>query len=618
MTSPSGRLLLGYSLFLALCATIGLALSGFDLQQHIHGVRLALVIAICGMLAGRFQRNPALAMLAIDFAALLILVVGLNYVRLCLKWYGIDGPGWYTSYLAAAMALGGFLTLPLLLWSRPKKNRHAVEWWRPSPLIALPIVVLIRFPRCRHGLGIVRRNGLTLGALMLIIGVVLTNGDRVPRRSVATIFQTARLAKEHHEFLRDVLDDPQELKQILTDRKQMEELLDDPRAQDLIEDLTAIGGLLEGTDVAAVAKRVADGDLTALDELLDNDWLSAAKALLADIDSKDGALSELLDKDELAAAKTLLSRAVTDRDNSDKKLDDEARSAAKKLLLSAADSDSKKRQNVVSVLQKVGGARHADFSGNLPDLMDIDINDPIVLRALRELDISPKEAARLASSVANASHTKDKFSQRQLTAAAIANHLNSTAQSRLNSKLPSQRTPADRLAPERQSSRLANQSGSTFGSHNDPRLGVHSIQVKPVPEPLEPLNVFALVDPQPDFLQQRLGAHLASAPPLIEPTAPEQPIAEQPSIPEPEAVATAPITVLHPVPVEITIPQIDDQPMLVAAPITPSNPTEVDRNDRIEPTASALTHLGGRLPPIAGTLCMLAGFLTVGVSLSRR
>ncbi len=618
MTSSSRKLLLGYSLFLALCGTVGLVLSGLDLQQHIHGLRLALVLAICGMLAGRFRRNPALAMLAIDFAALLILVMGLNYLRLCLKWYGIEGPGWYTSYIAAAMALGGFLTLPLLLWSRPKKNLLAVEWWRPSPLISLPIVVLIRFPRCRHGLGIVRRNGLTLGALMLIIGFVLTNGDRLPRRSVAAISHTARLATEHHEFLRDVLDDPQKLKQILTDREQMEELLDDPRAQDLIEDLTASGGLLEGTDVAAVAKRVADGDLTALDELLENERLSAAKALPADIDSKDGALSELLDKDELAAAKTLLSRAVNERDNSDKTLDDEARSAAKKLLSSAAGLDSKKRRNVALVLQKVGGARHPDFSGSLPDLMDIDINDPIVLKALRELDISPKEAARLASSAAKASHTKDKFSQRQATAAAIASLLNSTTQSRLNSKPPSQRTPIDRLAPQRQSSRLANQSGSTFGSHNDPHLGVHSIQVKPVPEPLEPLNVFALVDPQPDFLQQRLGAHLASAPPLIEPTAPERPIAEQPLTPELEAVATAPITVLHPIPGEITIPQVDDQPMLVAAPISLPAPIEVVRSDRIEPTASALTHLGGKLPPMAGTLCMLAGFLTVGVSLSRR
>ena len=614
MTSQSRKLLLGYSLFLVLCGTAGLVISGFDLQQPFHGVRLAVVVAICGLLAGRFQRNPALAMLAIDFAALLILVMGLNYARLFRNWYGIEGPGWYTSYVVASMALGSLLMLPLLLWSRPRTNRRAIEWWRPSPLISLPILVLIRFPRCRHGLGIARRGGLTLGALMLIIGFILTTGDRLPRRSVAAMIQTARLAQEHHEFLRDVLDDPQGLKQMLADPERLEELLDDPRAQDLIEDLTAEGGLLEGTDVAAMAERVATGDLDALNELLDDEGLSAAKALLADISSEDSALNELLDEDELAAAKTLLSRTDTDRANHDNAADDDARAAAKKLLSIASDSDSTKRQNVASVLQKVGGASGAGFSGSLSDLKDIDINDPKVQQALRDLDIDPEEAARLASSATNAPGIKDKVSQRLPTSSAIISQFNAAAQSRLNSKLLSQRMPGDRVAPERFSSRLTSQGGGAFGPPDAPRLGVRSVQIKPAPvdqpEPVEPADVLALVDSQPDILQQP-----ASETPPIEPNI-EQPIAEQPV--RSEAVATTPIALPDPTPVEVLPPRIDDQPTLAAAHVPPIAQTEVDRNDRTKPTRSALTHLSTRLPPMAGTLCMLAGFLTIGVSVSRR
>ena len=619
MTSPSGRLLLGYCLFLVLCGTAGFVLSGFDLQQHIHGVRLAVVIAICGILAGRFQRNPALAMLATDSAMLLILVMGLNYGRLFLKWHGIEGPGWQTSYVAASMAVGSLLMLPFLLWSRPKTNRLAVEWWRPSPLITLPILVLIRFPRCRHGLGVARRGGLTLGALMLIIGVVLMNADRLPRRSVATMIQTARLAQEHHELLRDMLDDPQKLKQILTDREQLEDFLDDPRAQDLIEDLTADGGLLEGTDVAALAQRVAEGDLDAINELLDDEGMSAAKTLLADISSEDGALSQLLDENELAAARTLLSGTDTDPANRGKAVDDEARAAAKKLLLSAADSDSTKRQGMASILQKIGGGSGGGFSGSLSDLGNININDPKVQQALKELDIDPQEAERLASSAISAVGNDDKLRQHMPTKSAIVDRLGASTQARLNSILPSQRSPVDRVAPERFSSRLANHGGSPFGSPSDARLGVHSIQVKPAPQqqslPTEPINVFALVNPQPDFLQQRLGEHFASAP-ATDQSAPAQPNEQEPVTAE--ALVTASIALPDPSLVEITPPQTDDQPTLVTAQVSPRTSTEVGRNDRIEPMATALTHLGTSLPSIAGTLCMFAGLLTIGLSLSRR
>ncbi|MEE9129938.1 MAG: hypothetical protein V3T84_07950 [Phycisphaerales bacterium] len=145
-------------MYLLLCGLAGYALAGIDAQVHIHGVRLALAVGVCAMIAGRVDRTRTLAVLAIDCSALLILAAGLNYIRLWFKWYGIQGADWYTPYLAAAMALGSFVTLPLLVRSRPKPNRFAAEWWRPSPLISLAVLVLIRFPRCRHGLGAARRG----------------------------------------------------------------------------------------------------------------------------------------------------------------------------------------------------------------------------------------------------------------------------------------------------------------------------------------------------------------------------------------------------------------------------------------------------------------------------
>ncbi|MCZ6653088.1 MAG: hypothetical protein O7D91_08670 [Planctomycetota bacterium] len=621
MHRQSQHVLFGYLLFLLLCGLAGYALSGIDAHQHMHGVRLALVIGICGMLAGRFRRNGALAVLAIDFGALLILAAGLNYVRLCFKWYGIQGPDWYTPYLAAAMALGSFVALPLLVRSRPKPNRSAVEWWRPSPLISLVVLVLIRFPRCRHGLGAARRAGLTLGTLLVIIGFVFTNSDRLPRRSVAAMFQTARLAQEHQALLRDLLDDPQQLRQILNDREQLEELLADPRAQDLITDLTADGGLLEGADVRALAERVAEGDLDAVNELLDEAGLPAAKELLADMSSNDGALKELLDDNELDAAKTLLSSASSD----------EARSAAKTLLSRAADLDSTKRQDVASALGKIGHTRSADLLSHLPDITDIDLNDTKFQAAMRELGLDPQEAARLAAGAADATtRTTDRLVQRLASSVGATNHLGLKVNPRMNTRVLPQRILAEHAPIERLTTRLLPEKVNSQRSGHRHRLGLRSIQIRKAPTPNEPLNVFALVKPRPDFLQERLGEYFASA--TTEPLhnqgespepAPQETSPQPPVIPV--AVAAVTVTQLDPTPLQPPSAELDDRPALIddhptrhvaQAPTTIQ--TQVSGNDDRMLEAGAASTRFGRLAPMLGAACMLAGLLTIGASLSRR
>lgn len=615
MHRRSQHVLFGYVLYLLLCGLAGYALAGIDAHEHMHGIRLALVIGICGMLASRFERNGALAVLAIDFSALLILAAGLNYVRLCFKWYGIQGADWYTPYLAAAMALGSFVTLPLLVRSRPKPNPSAAEWWRPSPLISLAVLVLIRFPRCRHGLGAARRAGLTLGTLLVIIGFVFTNSHRLPRRSLAAMFQTARLAQQHQELLRDLLDDPQQLRQILNDREKLEELLADPRAQDLIADLTADGGLLEGADVRALAEHVAEGDLDAVNELLDEAGLSAAKDLLADINSNDGTLKKLLDDNELAAAKTLLSSASSD----------ETRSAAKTLLSTVANPDSTKRQDAAAVLGKIRQTGSADLLSHLPDIANIDFNDTRAQAALRELGLDPREAARLAAGAADANRTTDRQVRIPASSVAPMNRFGA----KMNARLRPQRIRGERAPSGRLSSRLLPETVDSQRSGHRHRLGVRSIQTERVSTPNEPLNVLALVKPQPDFLQQRLAEHLASATTEPRHNQSESPDpTSQETIPPPPVipVAIAAVTGTQPDPTLVERPsaELDDRP----APIDDNPPREVaqtpttirtpvSRQDRMREAAVASTRLGG-LASMVGAACLFAGLLTIGASLSRR
>ncbi len=163
-------------------------------------------------------------------------------------------------------------------------------------------------------------------------------------------------------------------------------------------------------------------------------------------------------------------------------------------------------------------------------------------------------------------------------------------------------------------------------------LGLRSIQIQEAtPTPNEPLNVFALVKPRPDFLQERLGEYLASATaePLHdqsespEPTSQQETTLPPPVIPVDVAAVTA--TQLDPTPLQPPSAELDDRPALIDHPPTrgiaqtsTTIRTEVRGNDHRMLEAGAASTRFGRLAPMLGAACMLAGLLTIGASLSRR
>ena len=141
--------LFGYALYLVICGLSPLLVLGIDSDSHFHGIRLAAVIGLCGLFTSRLKRSPTLAILAIDSAALLIICTSINYARLVNKWYGASGADWHTPYLVGAMAIGGFLAVWLLIRARPKQPANCGEWWRPTPLITLPTLLILPFTRRR-------------------------------------------------------------------------------------------------------------------------------------------------------------------------------------------------------------------------------------------------------------------------------------------------------------------------------------------------------------------------------------------------------------------------------------------------------------------------------------
>ncbi len=208
MAKRPALVLFGYALYLVICGLSPLLVLGIDSESHFHGIRLAAVIGLCGLFASRVKRSPTLAVLAIDSAALLIICTSINYARLANKWYGVSGVDWYTPYLVGAMAIGGFLAVWLLIRARPKQPANCGEWWRPTPLITIPSLLILPITRRRHGLGIARRIGLALGMLLLIVGFVFSMSNRIPQVSIAQLVKLGQLAQKNDALLKFALAEP--------------------------------------------------------------------------------------------------------------------------------------------------------------------------------------------------------------------------------------------------------------------------------------------------------------------------------------------------------------------------------------------------------------------------
>jgi hypothetical protein len=251
---------------------------------------------------------------------------------------------------------------------------------------------------------------------------------------------------------------------------------------------------------------------------------------------------------------------------------------------------------------------------------------------MRELGLDPKEAARLGAGTADARRATDRLVQSPALSVGAKGRFDASLNPKMNTRMLPELILAERAPSEPLSTRLQPQKAYSTRSGREYRLGLRSIQIQRAPPtPNEPLNVFALVKPRPDFLQKRLAGHVASA--TAEPLhnqsePPEEPAPLKETTPQPPVipVAVAAVTATQPDPTPLQTPsaELDDRPALIDDHPTRGNAqtpttirTEVGGKDRM-PEAGAASTPFGRLASIVGAACMLAGLLTVGASLSRR
>ena len=115
-------ILLGYAVFLAACGFVAFAMSGFAANARtalIVGFGTAVVVAICGVLAGMIDRNRTAGMIGIHAGLVLPLIfAGLFAWR---AWQAYADPAkLYLAAILGIMALGSLIVFAMLLSARPK------------------------------------------------------------------------------------------------------------------------------------------------------------------------------------------------------------------------------------------------------------------------------------------------------------------------------------------------------------------------------------------------------------------------------------------------------------------------------------------------------------------
>jgi hypothetical protein len=127
MKSPA--ILYLYAAFLALCGLSAFAMSGFAANARtalIVGFGTALVIAICGVLAGMIEKSRTAGIIGIHVGLILPLVfAGLFGWRAYKTYAGGDPAKLYLAVVLAIMALGSVIVFGWLLNARPKAAMRA-------------------------------------------------------------------------------------------------------------------------------------------------------------------------------------------------------------------------------------------------------------------------------------------------------------------------------------------------------------------------------------------------------------------------------------------------------------------------------------------------------------
>ncbi len=124
---PTPILLYLYAAFLAACGFAAFAMSGFASNAKtalIVGFGTAIVIAICGFLAGMIHKNRGAGMIGIHVGLILPLIFAGLFAWRAYKAYA-DPANLYLAVILAIMALGSVIVFGLLLSARPKAAMRA-------------------------------------------------------------------------------------------------------------------------------------------------------------------------------------------------------------------------------------------------------------------------------------------------------------------------------------------------------------------------------------------------------------------------------------------------------------------------------------------------------------
>jgi hypothetical protein len=111
-----------YAGFLAICGFAAFAMSGFASNARtavIVGCGTAIVMFICGVLAGMIHKNKAAGMIGIHVGLLLPLVFACLFGWRAYKAYN-DPAKLYLAVILAIMAAGSVIVFGLLVSARPK------------------------------------------------------------------------------------------------------------------------------------------------------------------------------------------------------------------------------------------------------------------------------------------------------------------------------------------------------------------------------------------------------------------------------------------------------------------------------------------------------------------
>ncbi|MHC5115369.1 MAG: hypothetical protein ACYTGP_13185, partial [Planctomycetota bacterium] len=228
MLTRCQTILFAQAALLVFAGSTAFGLGALD-DPRVHGLRSALLVLCCGLLAGR-SRRP-LALLGVDVSILVSVLLGLNYARLGAKWWMQSDPALTSLALATEMCVICLGSATALVFQRRGLGL--------SPLLTIP--ARLAAPS--------RRIAVMGGLAMLVAGFGLSTSVRQPVTTLASLARTAALDSDHRALIGEALRHPENVK----------ELMRDPRAKSMVKTLRETHGDEPVDRLASIARRLVDG-----------------------------------------------------------------------------------------------------------------------------------------------------------------------------------------------------------------------------------------------------------------------------------------------------------------------------------------------------------------------